>query len=264
MKDKILEGELVLYSETGMEGGALAILDEKSIELKPPKHGLKENSKVWDNIDITKSGITSNPESYIDNTWLPARDPILDEEDYRISSLFKGEVYGDLNADKRLMLKYDFKIKYTHDRADELYGKGNWSFTGHNKEIMLKDGSKTSFGITCHPKRPYGIPMAECSRVTVTWENGETETNRLSNTLLVKQWGYNALVFLKETDYLKIKVPCQDEIICEGRINSIPLKTFSNEINGHFENARDGNNWKDYFRNGYKAELYRDSTTNIN
>lgn len=260
MREKILEGKLILFSEQGMEGGQLAILDNKFYQLSIPEYGLQENRKVWDINDQNKIGITSKPESFFDNSWLPARDPILTESDYQISSLYVGEEYGDLNADKRLMKKYNFRMKYTKDKANDEYGKGNWKFTGHNKDIILRNGQKIIMGgpPSCEPKRPYHIPNAKFSRVTVTWENGTIETERLSNTLLIESWsGYEALNILNETDYLKIKDLGSDRIICEGQINLIPLKTFSQTLEGHFEIINDGNNWKDYFTKEYYGELYR-------
>jgi hypothetical protein len=181
MKEKILEGKLNLYSSQGMEGGCLAIMDERFITYKLPLFGVTENREVWDINDISKFGLTSNPEIYMNNSWLPCPDPISFESDYRISTLFKGEEYGDFNADKRLMEKYNFKLKYTEEIANEKYGKGNWKFTGHHKDIVLNDGSKISLGgPICIPPRPYGIQKDGLTRVTVTWNNGMIEKQRLS------------------------------------------------------------------------------------
>lgn len=260
MKNKILEGKLTLFSEQGMEGGRLAIVDNKFHQLSFPEHGLQENIKVWDNIDNAKVGITSNPESFLNNNWLPSRDPLINDPDYRISSLFKGEIHGDLNADDRLMRKYNFKIKYVKDKADDEYGLNNWKFTGHNRDIMLKNGKVIMMGESpsSFPQRPYHIPLADLSRVTVTWNDGTVETKRISNTLRVESWGgYEALNLLEETDYLKVLSPNSNNILCEGQINQIPLKPFSENIKGHFENVIDGNNWEEYFTKEYYAELYK-------
>jgi hypothetical protein len=262
MREKIIEGKLTLFSDQGMEGGRLAILNNEFNRLYVPKYGVDENSKVWDNNDKKKTGITSNPESFLNNTWLPYRDPILDEPDYKISSLFQGEIQGDLNADKRLMRKYNFAIKYVKDKADEKYGSNNWNFTGHRRDIVLKDGSVISMGTSPStvPERPYHIPLSDFSRVTVAWENGTIETERLTNSLLVEGWGgYEALHILKETDYLKIKSLDSNKIICEGQINLIPLKLFSDTVKGHFKAIKDDNNWEEYFTKEYNAELYRET-----
>lgn len=261
MRKKILEGKLMLFSEQGMEGGRLAIVDNKYRQLSIPKYGLQENIKVWDNMDNTRLGITSDPESFLNDNWLPSRDPMIDEPDYRISSLFKGEIHGDLNADERLMRKYNFRIKYVKDRADEEYGLNNWKFTGHNRDIILKNGNVISMGETptCIPIRPYLIPVSELSRVTVIWDDGTIETKRPSNTLRVESWGgHEAVNLLEGADYLKVLSPDSEKIVCEGQVDQIPLKTFSHKIKGHFENANEGNKWEECFTKEYNAELYRE------
>lgn len=258
MNDKILIciGKLTCFSEQGMEGGQLAIIDTKFIKRYTPKYGLQENEKVWDNNDNTKIGITYNPETYLDGSWLPSRDPILDEPDYKISSLFCGEERGDLDADKRLMEKYNFQMKYTKDKANDIYGVGNWKFRKPHSEIILNDGSIVMMGGTpsCEPERPYSIPLAEFSRVTVIWNDDTRETKRKSDSLLVERWSYEGLHILNETDYLKVLDQTTGNIIVEGQINLIPLKTFSQTKIGHFENS----DWGKFFTEEYYAELYRE------
>ena len=231
MNDKILIcfGKLTCFSEQGMEGGQLAIIDSSFIKLYTPKYGLQENIKVWDINDNNKIGITSNPETLLNNSWIPSRDPILDDPDYRISSLFCGEERGDFNADKRLMDKYNFRMKYTKDKADEIYGVGNWKYRKKHSEIILNDGSIIMMGGTpnCEPERPYHIPLADFSRVTVKWNDGTSETKRKSDTLLVERGSYEGLQILKETDYLKVIDQPSGKTINEGQIDLIPLRTFS-------------------------------------
>ena len=255
-KNLICIGKLTCFSEQGMEGGQLAIIDSNFIKLHSPKYGLQENEKVWDNIDNSKIGITSKPETYIDNTWLPSRDPILDEPDYKISSLFCGEERGDFDADKRLMEKYNFRMKYTKEKANDIYGVGNWKFRKPNSEIILNDGNIVMMGGTpyCVPERPYHIPIAEFSRVTVNWNDGSSETKRRSDTLLVERGSYEGLHILKETDYLKVIDQTTGKIISEGQINLIPLKTFSQTKKGHFENSI----WEKYFTEEFSAEMYKE------
>ncbi len=258
MIEKVLEGKLFLYSEQGMEGGCLAIQDKKFIQYNSPKFGVTENKKVFDKNDTSKFGITSIPEIYLDGAWNPWPDPIYNETDYKISSLFCGEEKGDLDADKRLMKKYEFSLKYTGERANEKYGVGNWKFTNQTTKIELKDGTLVSMGgiPTSIPSRPYGIPKDGLTRVTVKWNNGMEEKQRLSNTLLVEQWSYEGLYRLKETDYLKVKDADTNEIICEGQIDLIPLKLFSQTKKGHFENINSVK-WEKFFTEKYIAELYR-------
>ncbi len=254
-KKLICSGKLTYFSEQGMEGGQLAIADKSFIKLCVPIYGFQENEKVWDNIDNSKIGITSDPETFLDGSWMPTRDPILDEPDYRISSLFCGEERGDFDADKRLMKKYNFRMKYFQEKANEIYGIGNWKFRKPHSEIILNDGSIVMMGGTpnCEPERPYSIPLAEFSRVTVKWNDGTSETKRISNTLLVELGSYEGLHVLKETDYLKVIDQTTGNIISEGQINLIPLRTFSQTKKGHFENG----DWEKYFTEEYSAELYR-------
>ncbi len=258
MIEKVLEGKLFLHSEQGMEGGYLAIQDKKFIQYDLPKFGVTENMKVFDKNDSSKFGITSEPEIYLNGLWNPWPDPICNEPDYKISSLYCGEEKGDLDADKRLMKKYGFELKYTEDKANESYGVGNWRFIKQPSNIELKDGSLISMGgtPTSIPNRPYGIPKNGLTRVTVKWSNGEVEKKRLSDTLLVEGWSYEGLHHLKETDYLIVKDPVTNEIICEGQLDLIPLTVFSQTKNGHFESNK-SDMWQRYFTDKYFAELHR-------
>jgi hypothetical protein len=263
MTEKLLEGKLSLYSEQGMEGGYLSIQDKEYINFSSPKYGITENIKVWDKDDVSKFGITSNPEIYINESWQPWPDPICSDPDYRISSLFCGEVNGDLNADKRLMEKYNFKLRYIEERANEEFGEGNWKFTEAPTTIMLKDGRQLMIGSTPNsiPERPYGIPKDGLTRVTVKWSDGTIDKQRLSSTLLVASWSYEGLHKLRETDVIKVKDSATKEIICEGQIGSIPLAIFSQTKEGHFEHinqdSNKGSDWEKYFTENYCAELYR-------
>jgi hypothetical protein len=85
MKNKLLTGRLDLFSEQGMEGGRLSIMDEKFIKLNTPRFGLQSDRKVYDLIDTTKSGVTSNPESHIDNSWVPTKGSIPAAEHSRVT-----------------------------------------------------------------------------------------------------------------------------------------------------------------------------------
>ena len=85
MKNKILTGRLNIYSEQGMEGGRLAIMDENFIKLNPPKFGLQDNRKVYDLNDKTKSGVTSKPETQINNSWVPTKGSIPIAEHSRVT-----------------------------------------------------------------------------------------------------------------------------------------------------------------------------------
>lgn len=252
-----LEGRLCFYSETGTEGGYWAFQESKYINLVSPTFGVSNKQTVYDIDNDSRKGITSNSEVLLNNKWLPLPDPLTQEPDYLESSLYKGEEQGDLSADARLMEKYDFKINYTEDRANEEYGKGNWKFSGHGKEIILEDGSKMYFGITCSPNRPYGIPQNAITRVTINWNDGRIEEYRKSNTLLVEQWDYKGLHILENQDVLKIKDPETLNWIWEGEIDLTQFGVFQEHAKGAWIHAEqrgiDRETWADYFFNKYPA-----------
>jgi hypothetical protein len=262
MTEKVLEGKLLLYSETGMEGGCLSIQDLKFISLDFPSFGVGNNCMVCDRNDSNRQGLTSNEEVFIDNNWFELPDPICKDEDYRISSLCCGEQKGDLNADKRLSEKYNFKIKYSIERLDETYGEGNWEIDGNLPNVILKDGSRLHFGDTptTVPSRPYGIKQGAKTRVTVKWNDGTVEYRKTSDELLIENWNFKGLHMLKNGDLLRVFAPATRDIICEGQIELIPLIVFSQTKNGHFAKINLADNkyeWEKYFRENYHAELYR-------
>ncbi|WP_157491232.1 hypothetical protein [Flammeovirga sp. SJP92] len=254
-----LEGRLCFYSETGTEGGYWALQESKYIKLVSPTFGVSNKQTVYDIENDSRIGIASKSEVLLNNKWLPLPDPITQDSDYLESSLYKGEEQGDFLADDRLMEKYDFKINYTEDRANEKYGKGNWKFSGHGKEIILKDGSKMSFGITCSPSRPYGIPQNAISRVTINWNDGRIEENRESNTLLVESWDYKGLHILENQDVLKIKDPESLHCVWVGQIDLKQFGVFQEHAKGAWIHAEQKNfdreKWAEYFFNKHPAIL---------
>lgn len=259
MTEKILEGKLLCYSETGMEGGYLSIQDLKFITLKTPTFGITDGCKVYDKKDNKRFGISSNLEVLLDNVWLQLPDPIVKDNDYKISSLFCGEINGDLEADKRLSVKYNFKIKYSIERLNDTYGQGNWKINEKLPNVILNDGTNLHIGDTptTIPSRPYGIPQFAETRVTVIWNDGRIEYKVPSDNLLVEQSDYKGLHMLKDKDILKVINPKTKNVICERRIHEIPLKTFSSTLKGHFEKDESGN-WENYFTKNYYAELYQE------
>jgi hypothetical protein len=259
MTEKILEGRLLFYSEQGMEGGYLSIQDRIYVTLNTPTFGVSDDRKVWDKNDENRCGLTSNTEVLIDDNWLEFPDPISKDEDYRISSLFCGEQNGDLEADKRLSIKYNFTIKYSVERLNETYGQGNWKIDRKLPNVILKDGTHLHFGGSPRtiPSRPYGITQGGKTKVTVKWNDGKTEYQVLSDNLLVEQSDYKGLHMMKSQDILKIIDSKSKNIICEGRIDKIPLKVFSQTRKGHFEQDKSGN-WEYYFVENYYAELHRE------
>lgn len=85
------------------------------------KNNPKRKGKILKNIEILKDGLS-----------LPYPDPMTNDPDYYASSLFCGENRGNREADKRLMKKYGFKIKYAAERMNERHGKN-----GLRKEIDI-------------------------------------------------------------------------------------------------------------------------------
>jgi len=259
MTEKILEGKLLFYSETGMEGGYLSIQDINFITLNVPIFGINDGCKVYDKNDNKRFGTSSNLEILIDNNWVQLPDPIWKEKDFEISSLCCGEINGDLKADERLSEKYNFKIKYSVERLNETYGQGNWKINGKLPNVILNDGTNLHFGDSPSsiPSRPYGIPQFAKTMVTVNWSDGNIQDKVSSDNLLVEQSDYKGLHMLKDKDILKVLDPKTKNIICEGQLNKIPLTVFSQTRKGHFEQDKT-HVWEQYFSDNYYAELYRE------
>lgn len=262
MTKKILVGKLLTYSEQGMEGGVLCFQDSIQIKLADidTPYGLYEKREIWDKNDTNRTGLISNLEMLVEGEWKSYIDPITKDEDYKISSLFRGEQQGDLNADKRLSEKYKFKIKYSIERLNETYGKGNWKLDKSLPNVILNDGTKVHFGDspTTIPSRPYGITEDAQTRVSVDWSDGLTEENRLTKELLIEKWDFKGLHQLKKTDFLKVFAKNTKKVIFEGFINEIPLRLFSHTFKGHFDQINNGKSkeWEIYFNEKYSAELH--------
>ncbi len=261
MNNEIIEGKLVFHSQTGTEGGYWAFQDSNYISLVSPVFGVVDGVKVRDINDHTKCGLTSDTEIYLNNEWLPWIDPIIKEADYRISSLFCGEERGDLSADKRLMDKYNFKIKYAAQQLNEMYGVNNWRIEGGLSKIILNDGTLLSFGCTpdTEPTRPYVIPQNGITRVTINWDNGEIEYQRKSDTLLVEQWSYKGLHVLKNGDKLKILHPLEKTIVWDSVIELKPYYPFNEHVDGWWIHADQKGisreEWSKFFFDGFLAIL---------
>ncbi len=209
MKKQTLEGILHFHSETGTEGGDWAFQDQRFISKTSPSFGVYARQTVWDLHNSERKGtVLDKVEVFFNDEWLPLPDPMTDDPDFYASSLFCGERDGDHEADKRLMEKYGFKMKYDADRMDERFGKGNW-YLEDPETAVTSDGTKWVHGGTpsTEPQRPYGIPQNGLTRSTVKWEDGVIELKRLSNTLLVTSWSYEGLHILGDGDYLTIYDP---------------------------------------------------------
>lgn len=258
-----LKGKLTSYSEQGMEGGVLCFQDASQIKLADinSPFALYENLKVWDKADTERIGVMTNLELLIEGEWKSYIDPITKDEDYKISSLYCGELKGDKEADKRLSEKYNFKIKYSVERLNDSYGQGNWKIDRSLPNVILTDGTKVHFddSPSTFPKRPYGIPQDAQTRVSVKWGDGKKENRKLTKDLLIEIWDFGGLHQLKETDFLKVYSMDTGEVIYEGLINEIPLRLFSHTFSGHFDQISngDGKLWETYFTEKYNAELCR-------
>jgi hypothetical protein len=266
MTESRIKGRLLFYTEQGMEGGYLSIQDESLIKLinVDSVYGFGESRKVWDPKNTNRFGTTSNAEILDNNKWISYYDPIFKDEDYKISSLYCGELKGDREADNRLSKKYDFRFKYSEERLDESYGKGNWAIDQVLPNVILKDGTKLIFSDhpSTEPQRPYGIPNDAIVRVTVDWNDGIIEHQKLVSELLIERWDYKGLHSLKEDDIITVYEPKSGLKINENVVFQIPLKTFSQTLDGHFEKSN--SIWRQYFEENYDAEIKRFDKTATN
>ena len=263
MSETILKGVVFFYSETGTEGGYWAFQDNQHIQLGTPSFGISNNTTVYNRNKKHRKGKTSNCEIWFQKKWVPFPDPMQKDNDYRKSSLYKGEIKGDHEADRRLMEKYGFKIKYAEERLNERYGVGNWESDGDVSKAILKDGTKVHCGVTPYtePHRPYGVPKNGITRVTVHWEDGDIEKKCSSETLLAQTWDYEGLYILKNGDQLRIKEPNSERIVWEGIIDLFQFPLFTEEARGMWIHADQKglsrNEWSKYFFEEYPAELVK-------
>ena len=190
------------------------------------------------------------------------------EEDYYISSLYVGEEEGDKEADKRLMEKYEFKMKYSADRFNEKLGEGNWIMVDKSTAVDTK-GKRYSAGGTPIAERPYGIRPGEITRATVEWQDGVIE-QRQSDTLLVEKWDYEGFHMLNNGDKLTIfDIKDPQKVVWEEKISLKDVGTFVEDSNGLWiHNAQrevDIHKWGAYFMLRYpaKLELGEESVRNI-
>ena len=247
--------------ETGTEGGYWAFQDQRFINQTTPSFGVYANQTVWDLNNSKRRGtIRNDTEVFLKNRWLPLPDPMTEDPDYYASSLFCGESRGDHEADKRLMKKYGFKIKYAADRMNERHGKGNW-YLEDPSTAVTSDGTRWMYGgtPTTKPSRPYGVPQNGLVRATVEWEDGVIELKRLSNILLVNSWSYEGLHILQNDDQLTIYHPDNKKEVWSGIINLKQYDLFTEHASGlwiHVDQIgikRDV--WAEYFFKEYPAEL---------
>jgi hypothetical protein len=140
----------------------------------------------------------------------------------------------------------------------------------NNREVLDKK-SYTRTGITSNSEMLVNgtwtplkdrIPSADLVRVTIKWNDGVVEKERISQTLFVEQWSYDGLHLLEEDDLLKVLEPKSGRVICEGQVNKIPLKISSSTLDGHF--SQDTSNWKNYFTKKYTADVFKEIKTTTN
>ncbi len=257
---KKIKGRLFIYYEQGMKGGELCFQDLKYIKLESIKSAWRvdDGNKAWHKDNIELQGIILNCEVLHDGKWLPFCAPITKDKDYEISSLFCGEWEGDLEADKRLAKKYNFKIKYAVERLNEEYGVGNWKLNDEFPHILLNDGTLLHIGSTPEtiPNRPYGIAEKDKVRFTVKWDNGIIEYKKTIDDILVETWDFKGFNVLKKNDYL-IVLDEDSNIINKGYVNQIPLRIFSDTFDGHFPK---NSNWGKYFEERYYVEVHREKS----
>ncbi len=269
-KHKIF-GKLLLYSEQGMEGGFLCLQELGSLQkVNLQLADVVVNKEVFDKHNPSKKGKISKAEVLIDGVWSDFVDPIYNDVDYKRSSFFCGELKADLDADKRLAKKYNFRFKYIEERLNETYGIGNWKVDGNLPRIIDNNNKRIYFNdvSTTIPKRPYVVSLDSKIKFSVLWGNGKTEIYNKYNDLLVRKWQHKAFYQLRGTDIIKVIHPKTDKVITEGQINKIGLKIFSHSAKHHFKSVSKkyrNSNWESYFNESFFAELYRDEkqkTTN--
>lgn len=220
-KKVVVNGFCSFYSEQETEGGRWAVQDSRFIsKVLPDDGGIWGDQKVWDAEDPSRQGKTRyDAEVFQNGAWRPLPDPMQRDPDYYVSSLFQGEKRGDKKADRRLMERYGFVIKYVEQRMDELYGAGNWRLEGASAVIAI-DGTGAVYGGVppTEPSRPYGVTPGSLTRVTVEWEDGRIE-QRFSGSLLVSSWSRQGLHILKDGDYLVVhEKDGSTNILWEGAI----------------------------------------------
>lgn len=260
---KPINGVLHFHSETGTEGGYWAFQDERFITYVAPTYGIWGNQAVWDSSRPKRKGKTrEDAEVLRGDKWYPLPDPMQRDPDYYASSLFQGEQRGDREADRRLMEKYGFAIKYAAERMDDRYGKGNWRLEDDDPSTaILPDGTRVFSGGTPHtePHRPYGVSSGELTRVTVEWEDGVIE-QRLSDSLLVNSWSYEGLHILRNGDHLTIYDKNDlSKVVWEGTVQLREYDLFTQGAFGYWIHADqkdiDRETWARWFFGEYPAKL---------
>jgi len=265
----ILEGKLFLYAD---KVGDWAFQDDRFISLKPPRYGVWNEHKVWDINNHNRFGVVVKTEVLFKEKWVVYPDPIYKDPDYRLSSLYLGEKSGDLLADKRLMERYDFEIKYQKkqlmEELNKLYGLGDWriddKYLGESLAVILPNGNRAYFGYEPKSERPYELSEGCLTKVTVKWDNGEIENDRLSDTLLLESWDFDGLHILNNDDLLTILNPKDCSIVWSGKIDLI--KFYSEQLyseqriaNGQLIASEQKDisreKWANYFLEKYPARL---------
>ncbi len=260
-----LRGVLEFYSETGTEGGHWAFQDEKFIQ-KVPATIVFGGQKIFDPNNPERSGKVQEEgvEVLRGGEWFPLPDPVQSDEDYYLSSLFKGEERGDHEADQRLMERYDFTMVYPSERMktemDEKFGEGNWHIEEDRTDIAVgSNGERFMYGGTPRADRPYGVSPGQLTRFNVEWHDGTIE-QRLSDSVLQSKWDYGGLHILKNGDQLTIfDLVDPLAVVWGGMIKLKQHNLFEQDVHGLYIHAdMEGWNreeWAAFFFNGNRAEL---------
>jgi hypothetical protein len=263
-----LKGVLNFFSETGTEGGYWAFQDEQHISLIPLEYGMWDESKVYDKKNPTRFGtVQTGAQLFHNGEWVPVHDPMSSEEDYFKSSLCCGESRGDLEADKRLMAKYDFTMEYAADSMDKRFGAGNWKLEDDGHIAIGPDNTKYFHGGTphTHPQRPYGCGQGAIVRGTIKWQD-EIMEERTSDSLLQERWSYEGLHTLENGDKLTIYDKDSETILWQGTIDLEQYDLFTESAEGmwiHSDQkgiARE--TWSHWFMEEYPANLDKSGKRN--
>ena len=262
-----VRGRLEFFAETGTEGGYWALHDQEDTKLQRPECGVWAGH-VWDAANSGRHGtvLADCPVQVLKgDEWLPLPDPVQADEDYAISSLFRGEFEGDHAADERLMDRYGFRMIYAEEAANATLGEGNWHHEEGETDMFVENstGERWCFGATpgTEPSRPYGVSQGELTRVMVEWDDGLIE-QRLADSLLIKSWSYTGLNILKDGDHLTIYAKDGSEVVWEGEIKLKEHDLFTEDAFGLWIHADqegvDRDVWARWFFDHLPAELRRD------
>lgn len=97
---------------------------------------------------------------------------------------------------------------YTLQNAEDItYAVSKWGIFSHSwvydpEDVLRRGRVHESYKKDGTPFKSSG--PGEISRLDIVWDDKKTDMARPSNTVLVEQWGYDGLIYLRNGDKLKI------------------------------------------------------------